>query len=164
MNAACSMSLNSHSVKNLSRSTRELNFRSRHGENWRMTTAALLAERSKIEVGRRLLALRRALGLKAYEICAEVTVQSNTWSQWEKGKRMADLDAMMRIADRFGADLNYIYMGSLAGMPMELAGKVRAELDRTAPPPEPEIARLVDRALDRRERSIADQGEKKKAG
>jgi transcriptional regulator with XRE-family HTH domain len=115
-----------------------------------MSTAALLAQRSAIEVGRRLLALRSALGLKAYEMCEAVVVQTNTWSQWENGKRMADLPAMMRVADRFGADLNYIYMGSLASLPADLARKVSDELAKTAPPPDEEISAMLLRRDERR--------------
>jgi len=146
---------------------RELNPWPRHGENWRMSIAAIRAERSAIEVGRRLVALRKALGLKAYEICEQVVVQTNTWSQWEKGKRMADLFAMMRVADRFGADLNYIYMGSMSTMPVALATKVSEQLAKSAPPPDAEISDLLERAELRRQARQpvqADRGEKKKTG
>lgn len=110
-----------------------------------MSDAATLATRSMIEVGRRLHALRTALGLKAKEMCAEVNVEANTWSQWEKGRRMADLNAMMRIYDKFGADLNYIYMGLTSTMPHELAVKVRQKLAETAPPSDAEIVAMLKR-------------------
>lgn len=98
-----------------------------------------------MEVGRRLQALRLALDLKSKEMCAEVNVEANTWSQWENGKRMAALDAMMRVYDRFGADLNYIYMGSMASMPHELAAKVRAQLTRSEPPKDEDVVRMLRR-------------------
>jgi transcriptional regulator with XRE-family HTH domain len=110
-----------------------------------MSDAATLAARSMIEVGRRLHALRSALGLKAKDICAQVNVEPNTWSQWENGRRMADLNAMMRVYDLFGADLNFIYMGSTSSMPHELALRVREQLSRTAPPPDAEIAAMLKR-------------------
>lgn len=98
-----------------------------------MTSPETRSLRSKAEVGRRLVALRSALGLKAKTMCAEVNVEPNTWSQWEKGNRMADLVAMMRVADTFGADLNYIYMGTTSTMPYELATRVRAQLKNVVP-------------------------------
>lgn len=98
-----------------------------------------------VEVGRRLVALRKALDLKAKDMCGQVNVEANTWSQWEKGKRLAPVDAMMRVADLYGADLNYIYMGSTSSMPLELAIKVRDQLAKSAPPPDAEIIEMIER-------------------
>lgn len=98
-----------------------------------------------VEVGRRLVALRKALDLKAKDMCGQVNVEANTWSQWEKGKRLAPVDAMMRVADVYGADLNYIYMGSTSSMPHELAVKVREQLAKSAPPPDDEIIAMLER-------------------
>lgn len=155
MNVAFAMDANSHSVKAMSRSTRELPRYAYRDENWCMSTPALRAERSMEEVGRRLGALRAALGRNQKEMCEAITVAANTWNQWEKGSRMADLAAMQRLSDLFRVDLNFIYMGWLGGLPVDLASKVIENLERTAPPPDAEITSLVLRAAERREAAKA---------
>lgn len=93
-----------------------------------MVTSPPHPERSKEMVGFRLRTLREALKLSAKDMCAAVTVEQNTWSQWENGKRLADLTAMSRLWDRFGATLEYIYLGRTETLPFELAMKVREKL------------------------------------
>lgn len=89
-------------------------------------------ERAPEEVGRRLRTLREALGLSAKAMCEALTVAPNTWSQWESGKRMADLSAMSRLWDHFGATLEYTYLGRTDTLPFELAMKVRERLAQSS--------------------------------
>lgn len=84
--------------------------------------------RSKESVGVRLRALREVLGVSAKDLCAAVNVEPNTWSQWENGKRMADLLAMARLCDQTGVDLDYIYLGKFDALPFPLVSDLQKHL------------------------------------
>lgn len=126
MNVACCIPHNSHSVKRSSRALRELPEIAWRGESYWMSKPkpASDPERSKEAVGQRLVILRAALELQAKDMSAAVGVEPNTWSQWEKGKRMADLNAMSRVWDKYGADLNYIFTGRVDNLPVRLAATI----------------------------------------
>jgi transcriptional regulator with XRE-family HTH domain len=130
MSLECAISDTSHSVKQKSRAKSELHPVLWRGRGWAMPRTTIPhPERSKEAVGRRLVAAREALGLKAKQLCAELNVAENTWNQWEKGKRMADLLAMARLWDRHGIDLNFIFMGRTDQLPYDLAIKIVQPLD-----------------------------------
>jgi len=76
------------------------------------------------EVGRRLKAARESLGLRTIDLCAEINVQPNTYSQWENGARLLDVFAATRMAERFGVTLDWFYRGDASGLPHGLAMKV----------------------------------------
>ncbi len=75
-------------------------------------------------VGQRLVASRLALGLKAVDICKTINVQQNTYSQWESGDRLIGPSDSIRLCDRFGLTLDWIYQGDMAGLPHSLATKL----------------------------------------
>lgn len=84
--------------------------------------------RSKESVGIRLRALREVLELSAKDLCAMLNVEPNTWSQWENGKRMADLLAMARLCDISHVDLDYIYLGKFDALPFPLVSDLQKKL------------------------------------
>ncbi len=61
------------------------------------------------EIGTRLRAARLALGLGASEFSKSIAVRPNTYSQWENGTRLLDVLVAIRIADRFGIPLDWLY-------------------------------------------------------
>ena len=73
------------------------------------------------DVGRRLAAARKSLGLSAKEVCEAINVQQNTYSQWEHGKSVMDVAAAARMKQRFGITLDWIYSGDPSGLPMNCA-------------------------------------------
>lgn len=132
MSSACCILESSHSVKPLSRATRDLNALLGCGGASYMAAPFPHPERAPEEVGRRLRTLREALGISARDMCAALNVAPNTWSQWENGKRMADLSAMSRLWDHFGATLEYTFLGRTDTLPFELAMKVREKLAQSS--------------------------------
>lgn len=89
--------------------------------------------RDKEEVGARLRGLREALGQSAKDFATSLGVAQNTWSQWETGKRMADLIAMSRVWEMTGATLDYIYLGRTDTLPLDLAQRLRAGMNQERP-------------------------------
>lgn len=95
----------------------------------------------KLAVGLRLAAVREALGLDQGEVAREVGATRTAVSNWERGDRLADPLAMVRLCDRHGVTMDWIYRNQLGAVAMDLAEKVRAEhakllagRDRDGPP------------------------------
>lgn len=94
-----------------------------------MTSPVQTPLTDRVFVGQRLTAIRKALGLNAAELCREVGLKPNTWSQWEKGKRIPDLHYMMRLVEIYPVTLDYVYLGQMEGLPYDFAIKLRSKLN-----------------------------------
>lgn len=82
----------------------------------------LLARRE--HVGARLKATREALGIRPVEICQELDIQQNKYSQWENGKSRPNLDDMIRFCERYDVALDWIYRGDPSKLPREIYSAV----------------------------------------
>ena len=78
-----------------------------------------------VAVGRRLRVTRLALGATAVEMCREIDAGPKAYSQWENGNRLFDVLAAVRLKERYGVTLDWIYGGDPAGLPARLAKQVR---------------------------------------
>jgi len=63
------------------------------------------------EIGKRLKAARRSLGLKQKDICQLLNIKASTWSQWENGKSIPDPLIMKEFYLLYGITLNWVYVG-----------------------------------------------------
>lgn len=59
--------------------------------------------------GARIATIRQQLGLSQDRLAREIDAKRAALSMWERGKRAPDVDAMIRLADRAGASLDWIY-------------------------------------------------------
>lgn len=76
-------------------------------------------------IGLRLRAAREAIDdLDQKPAAISVNVAPNTWNQWENGKRPADPFAMARFCNQYGVTMDWIYRGSMVGLPASLRQKV----------------------------------------
>jgi ribosome-binding protein aMBF1 (putative translation factor) len=83
------------------------------------------SEAYRREVGARLRLVRRALGLPAGRLAAELGVAAPRWSQWEHGRHLADLRAMVRLAQRYRVTLDYLFLGDESALPRRLIDAMR---------------------------------------
>ena len=60
-------------------------------------------------IGRRLLRTRQALKLSQAEFCRQIGVERNLYNPFEKGRRRITVDVAMKIRDRYGVTLDWIY-------------------------------------------------------
>jgi transcriptional regulator with XRE-family HTH domain len=79
---------------------------------------------AKSVVGARLRVVRAALGFSQKDMAGALNVSPQAWSGWEKGRDLADPLVLARAAVRYGFTLDWIYIGSLAHMPSELAAEI----------------------------------------
>lgn len=76
----------------------------------------------KIMAGRRLEVARKALGVEKQEAFARLLgVAATTYNNWAKGERMPDVSAMVRLLDKCDIGPDWIYAGSLRGVPYDKA-------------------------------------------
>jgi hypothetical protein len=92
----------------------------------------------KLETGLRLAAVQKALGMpNGVEFARYLDVQPNKLSQWKSGVNMADIVAMVRLADKTAISLDFIYRGDMSGVPQRYQAVLEMHLhDLEAPPAE----------------------------
>ena len=78
----------------------------------------------------RLRATREVLGLSVSQLCAQARIGRSTWSNWVAGRNRPNLDEAIKLVETFDLSLDWIYRGSLAGVPQEMAARLRAVLLR----------------------------------
>ena len=79
---------------------------------------------SPAAVGKRLQLTREALKSAKGAFAASAGIPSNTYSQYEGGKRLPRLDFAVRLCDRYELTLDWIYRGDPSGLKYNLAEKI----------------------------------------
>lgn len=91
-------------------------------------------ERMK-EIGRRFRWLREVMGLSQPELVESLGgIHQTTWSYYERGKRLPDQFAMVRLAAKLKVSVAYFLEGSLEGVDRDLAIRLAAQHPELAPP------------------------------
>jgi transcriptional regulator with XRE-family HTH domain len=83
-----------------------------------------MAKREVKVVTGRLRAVRAHYGLGSAEYAKQANVSPKSYSQWESGDFRISIDGAIRLHDRYGISLDFIYCGSLDGMPHKIANAV----------------------------------------
>lgn len=78
------------------------------------------------EVGQRLVISRAALGVRAVQLANYLHISAQRLSNYERGSRPLDLDVAVRLCNRYGLTLDWIYRGQIAGLPTMLADRIEA--------------------------------------
>ena len=79
-------------------------------------------------IARRLIAAREALGMSKAEMADTLGLDRSSYTKIEKGtKPLLPRDAY-RLWHLYGVDLNFIYLGQLGGLPVNLSNKVTSHL------------------------------------
>jgi transcriptional regulator with XRE-family HTH domain len=76
------------------------------------------------QIAARLTLLRKALRLSQAELCRQTEIAPNQWNQFETGKRRITLEVAAKLKERYGASLDWIYVGDSAGIPQALLGQL----------------------------------------
>ncbi len=61
-----------------------------------------------IEVGKRLIGLRKEKGLSQVEACEKMNIDRTLLSQWEGGLRTPDVESWITLASFYGVSTDYI--------------------------------------------------------
>lgn len=76
------------------------------------------------QIAARLTLLREALDLNQADFCREAEIAPNQWNQFETGKRQITLRVAAKLKERYGASLDWVYLGDSAGIPRRLFEKL----------------------------------------
>ena len=83
-------------------------------------------ERNLSGIGGRLRLTREAFGLGQNEFARQAGIATNTYNQYEQGKRLPRYDLANQICDEFGVTLDWIFRGDASGLPVHIANLIRA--------------------------------------
>jgi transcriptional regulator with XRE-family HTH domain len=75
-------------------------------------------------IGERLELVRLARELQAKDVCRQINVRPNTYSQWASGASRPRLDDAIRFCEHFGATLDWLFRGDISGLPHNLAQQI----------------------------------------
>ena len=90
-------------------------------------------------VGRRLALVREALGLSQRELAEALNLSPGAIGNYEQGKRVIPPHVAVRLKRLFGVPVDWLYDGSLVGMPDEVRQRLLrrgAVMPRAEPPAE----------------------------
>jgi transcriptional regulator with XRE-family HTH domain len=64
-------------------------------------------------------------GLKQNEFCGRAEIATNTYNQYEKGKRLPRVEHAIALCDAYNLTLDWIYRGDPSGLPYETADAIK---------------------------------------
>lgn len=70
------------------------------------------------------MSLRLALGISQAELCRQIRCQPNRWNQYESGERRITVPIAIRLADAYGASMDWVYRGETRALTQELFAKL----------------------------------------
>ena len=76
------------------------------------------------EIALRLRAVRAIFGYNQRDFALGANVEPKSYSQWESGKFRISINGAIRLRERYGLSLDFIYCGSLVSLPHGLANKL----------------------------------------
>lgn len=78
------------------------------------------------DVARRLRLVRIALGIQDQRDFGEAAnLEQSLYNRFETGKRLLTLQAAMKLCERYGITLDYLYRGDASGLPYKLHNTIR---------------------------------------
>jgi transcriptional regulator with XRE-family HTH domain len=100
---------------------------------FRMDYGAIAPMDSDEEIARRLVAVRKHVGLNQSEMADRLNIAKNTLNGFEKAKRSLTLETAKRIRQRFGISVDWLLFGDI-GQPSQ---GIAIELGPNPGQPEP---------------------------
>lgn len=77
----------------------------------------------------RLTAARAALGLSKADFADRIGIDRSSYTKIEKGEKPLLPHTAYKIWELYGIDLNFIYLGQVGGLPVNLSNKVISHLN-----------------------------------
>lgn len=76
-------------------------------------------------IGKRLAAMRAALGISQAELCRQIKCTTNRWNQYETGERRITVPVAMKVSETYGAGMDWVYRGDLSYLRQDLLSKIQ---------------------------------------
>ena len=84
------------------------------------------ALRSPRSIGERLMLTRNVFGMTQTEFGKGAGIKKSTYNQYEKGKERPSLDEAIKLCDKYGITLDWIYLGDSRGLSPDLRAAIEA--------------------------------------
>jgi len=85
------------------------------------------------EIAKRLRLTREALGYTQKRMAELAGVGLTAWNNWERGKgQRISIDSALALWFSTGLTLEWIYQGDIESLPVRLAKKIQAEMEKKA--------------------------------
>lgn len=88
-------------------------------------------DRSLRDIGRRIVALREAMGMNQTAFAQLTDIKQNALANYEAGTRRPDLDQAYKLVAKTGVTLDWVYLGDRSGLPHRLLALIE-EFDQSA--------------------------------
>lgn len=77
-------------------------------------------------IGRRLELTRQVFGLAQNDFCARAEIATNTYNQYERGKKRPTVENAIALCETYDLTLDWIYRGDPSGLRYNLADAIKA--------------------------------------
>lgn len=77
-------------------------------------------------IGKRLEITRQVLGLAQNVFCERAGIATNTYNQYERGKKRPSIENAISLCETYGLTLDWIYRGDPSGLRYETADAIKA--------------------------------------
>ena len=84
------------------------------------------ALRSPHSIGERLSLMRNVFGMTQTDFGKGAGSKKSTYNQYEKGKERPSLDEAIKLCDKYGLTLDWIYLGDTRGLSPDLCAAIEA--------------------------------------
>lgn len=83
-----------------------------------------MKKRPFTDIGRRLTAFRKVIGISQAQLCRDIGVAPNTWNQYEKGIREIPPATAVKLHRKYGITTDWIYDGDRTMLPSSVDRKL----------------------------------------
>jgi transcriptional regulator with XRE-family HTH domain len=77
-------------------------------------------------IGRRLELTRQVIGVQQNEFCERARIATNTYNQYERGKKRPSLENALKLCETYGLTLDWIYRGDPSALRYSMADAIKA--------------------------------------
>lgn len=77
-------------------------------------------------IGQRLMLTRHVFGLQQNEFCGRAKIATNTYNQFESGKRRPTLENAIALCEAYDLTLDWIYRGDPSGLRYDTADAIKS--------------------------------------
>ena len=84
------------------------------------------ALRSPRSIGERLMLTRNVFGMTQTEFGKGAGIKKSTYNQYENGKERPSLDEAIKLCEKYGLTLDWIYRGDTRGLGPDLCAAIEA--------------------------------------
>ncbi|MFS8181470.1 helix-turn-helix transcriptional regulator [Pseudovibrio denitrificans] len=76
----------------------------------------------------RLRAVRKYFGMNQKDFAANADIQYKSYNQWESGDFRVSIPGAIKLRERYGISMDFIYIGNIDALPTKMANELMSIL------------------------------------